>query len=185
MTAQRNDQSFALWPFSPLNPQMDLKIIGAIGRGQHRLRISYELRGQLAAVAIPAPGDLPARRHGLWEETCFEFFLAAKHSPRYWEFNLSPAGHWNVYRFAAYRQGVKEEMAFTSLPVSLRPEPDSVRLALDLNLDPIIPADQPLEVGIAAVIQLAGGGLTYWALTHGGPQPDFHRRDSFIVALSA
>ena len=38
-------------------------------------------------------------------------------------------------------------------------------------------------VGIAAVIKLAGGGLTYWALTHPGPQADFHRRDSFLVEL--
>ena len=64
-------------------------------------------------------------------------------------------------------------------------DPDSVRLALELDLGRIIPVDQPLEVGIAAVIQLAGIGPTYWALTHGGPQPDFHRRESFIVALSA
>ena len=121
----------------------------------------------------------------MWQATCFEFFLGVEEAPRYWEFNLSPAGHWNVYRFAAYRQGMQEEMAFTSLPVSLRLEPDSVRLALELDLGRIIPVDQPLEVGIAAVIQLAGIGPTYWALTHGGPQPDFHRRESFIVALSA
>ena len=37
--------------------------------------------------------------------------------------------------------------------------------------------------GIAAVIKLAGGELTYWALTHPGPAADFHRRDSFVVEL--
>ena len=65
------------------------------------------------------PADMPARRDRLWEETCFEFFLAVKNSPRYWEFNLSPAGHWNVYRFADYRQGMQEEPAFASLPFSV------------------------------------------------------------------
>ncbi|MGA9754691.1 MAG: DOMON-like domain-containing protein [Desulfobaccales bacterium] len=180
-----NGRNFSLQPFSPISPRLDITMSGSIIRRAHKLAIRYELSGQLGKLVIPAPASTPARRHGLWQATCFEFFLGVKQARRYWEFNLSPAGDWNVYRFAAYRQGVKEEMAFTSLPVSLRPEPDSVRLALEVDLGSIIPADQPLEVGIAAVIQLAGGGLTYWALTHGGLQPDFHRRDSFIVALSA
>ncbi len=180
-----NGQNFSLQPFSLISPPLDITMRGSIIRRADKLAIRYELSGQLRKLVIPAPAPTPARRHGLWQETCFEFFLGVKEAPGYWEFNLSPAGHWNVYRFAAYRQGVKEEMAFASLPLSLRPEPDSLRLALELDLDRIIPVDQPLEVGIAAVIQLAGGGLTYWALTHGGPQPDFHRRDSFIVALSA
>jgi hypothetical protein len=29
----------------------------------------------------------------------------------------------------------------------------------------------------------ADGGTTYWALTHRGPEPDFHRRNSFILEL--
>jgi hypothetical protein len=180
-----NGRNFSLQPFSPISPRLDITMRGSIIRRDHKLAIRYELSGQLGKLVIPAPAPRPARLHGLWQATCFEFFLGIKEASRYWEFNLSPAGDWNVYRFAAYRQEMQEEMAFPSLPLSLRPEPDSVRLALELDLDSIIPADQSLEVGIAAVIQLAGGGLTYWALTHAAPQPDFHRRDSFIVALSA
>ena len=67
--------------------------------------------------------------------------------------------------------------------MSLRPGPDSLSVSLELEVAKIVAADQPLEVGIAAVIRLAGPGLTYWALIHPGPQPDFHRRDSFLVAL--
>ena len=44
----------------------------------------------------------PRRRDRLWEETCLELFLGEEGSERYWEFNLSPAGHWNVYRFEFY-----------------------------------------------------------------------------------
>jgi hypothetical protein len=47
----------------------------------------------------------------------------------------------------------------------------------------IVPAGRALEAGIAAVLKLAGAGVSYWALTHAGPQADFHRRDSFIVQL--
>lgn len=164
-------------------PLSQLKITGSIARRSSNLAIRYALRGDLAQFVIPAPADLPARRPGLWEETCFEFFLAVKHSPRYWEFNLSPAGHWNVYRFAGYREGMQEETAFTALPFSVRRQSDSLLLALELEVARIVRADQPLSVGITAVVKLAGGGLTYWALTHPGPQADFHRRDSFLVEL--
>lgn len=178
-----NGRSFSLKPFSPAGPGPEVKITGNIGRHDNNLTIRYDLRGRLAALAIPAPADLPARRHGLWEETCFELFLGVKHSPQYWEINLSPGGHWNVYRFAAYRQGMQEETAFAALPFRVRRRWDSVRLTLELDLDKIVPAGRALEAGIAAVLKFAGGGVSYWALTHNGPQADFHRRDSFIVQL--
>jgi hypothetical protein len=176
-------RSFSLQPFSPSGPPLNIKISGHIARRSHQLAIRYDLRGDLAELMIPAPADMPVRQQGLWEETCFEFFLGVKDSPQYWEFNLSPAGHWNVYRFAGYRQGMAEEIALTSLPLSVRRRSDSLRLDLELDGGAIVPADQPLMVGIAAVIKLAGGGLTYWALIHPGPQADFHRRDSFLVEL--
>ena len=178
-----NGRSFSLQPFSPIGPPLNFKITGYIARRPRQLAIRYDLQGPLAELVIPALADMPARRRGLWEETCCEFFLGVKDSPRYWEFNLSPAGHWNVYRFAGYRQGMEEETALTSLPLSVRRHSDSLRLVLELEVERIVAADQPLEIGIAAVIRLAGGGLTYWALTHPGPEPDFHRRDSFLAEL--
>ena len=178
-----NGRSFSLEPFSPAGPGPEVEITGNIGRYDHNLTIRYDLRGKLGELAIPDLADLPARRHGLWEETCFELFLGVQHSPQYWEFNLSPGGPWNVYRFAAYRQGMQEEKAFAALPFRVRRQGDSVRLALELDLAKIVPAGRALEAGIAAVLRLARGGVSYWALTHGGPQADFHRRDSFIIQL--
>jgi hypothetical protein len=180
-----NRQNFSLEPFPIDGPLPSCQITGSVTRRGDTVSIHYNLRGDLAELVIPAPADLPARRHGLWEGTCVEFFFGVKGQPRYWEFNLSPAGHWNVYGFAGYRQGMAEETAITSLPVGVQRRPDSLLVAVELAVDWIVTADQALAVGIAAVIQLAGGGLTYWALTHLGPQPDFHRRDSFGIALSA
>lgn len=176
-------RNFSLQPFSPIGPPLTIKITGHIARRSHQLAIRYDLRGDLAELVIPAPADMPARRHGLWEETCCEFFFGVKDSSRYWEFNLSPAGHWNVYRFAGYRRGMAEETALTSLPFNVRRGSDSLWVALELDVEKIVAADQPLMVGIAAVIKLAGNGLTYWALSHPGPAADFHRRDSFLVEL--
>jgi len=145
-----------------------------------RLDLRFELWGRLAAVAR---ARVPARRCGLWEDTCFEFFLAVRNSPEYWEFNLSPAGHWNVYNFSGYRQGMQETEAFTALPFAVRRRRDSLVLELELNLSRIIPADQALEGALAAVIKLQDGQRFYWALSHPGPHPDFHRRDAFIIEL--
>lgn len=178
-----NSRKFSLQPFPQTRPPADFKISGEIARRPHSLAIGYNLRGPLAELLIPAPADLPARQHGLWQETCFEFFLGVKQAPGYWEFNLSPAGHWNVYRFAGYRQKMAEETAFTSLALRVRHRWDSLRLALELEVDRIVAADQPLEIGLAAVIKGRDGGLTYWALTHPGPQADFHRREAFLVEL--
>ena len=176
-----NGLSFALQPFSLARPPLPLVLTGNLVGRAHKVAIHYVLRGRLAELVIPTRSPLPARRNGLWNETCFEFFLAVKNSPEYWEFNLAPAGHWNVYRFDAYRQGMGEETAFTSLPFRVRYQRDSLLLALELDLAGIVQADQLLEMAIAAVIKPREGEVTYWALTHRSPQPDFHRRDSFIL----
>jgi len=178
-----NSHRFSLKPFPSSDTLPYLEISGNIGRLSKTLTISYTLHGLLSEVIIPAPADVPARKNALWEETCFEFFLGAKKSDRYWEFNLSPAEHWNVYCFKSYRQGMQEELAFESLPVSVRRKPDVLQLSLKLDLDKINLIDQTLEVAISAVISHVNGKITYWALTHPGRQADFHRKDSFIIEL--
>jgi hypothetical protein len=174
-------RNFSLQPFPPR--LSDLEITGDLARHGPRLAIRFVLRGPLEKLVIPAPAETPARLDNLWEKTCFEFFLGVKGSPHYWEFNLSPAGHWNVYRFAGYRQGMVEESAFAALPLSVRRRPDSLLVALDVEIERIVSADQPLAVGLAAVLTFRNQGLTYWALSHPGPQADFHRRDGFLVEL--
>jgi hypothetical protein len=176
-------QIFYLKPFLSAGPLAHLKITGKIIRRSGTVAISYALFGPMAEIVIPGLAGMPVRKNALWEETCFEFFLASRDSDQYWEFNLSPAGHWNVYRFKSYRQDMREEPAFTSLPFSVRRQPDSLRLSLKLDLDKIIPADETLRVAISAVIKSKNGDITYWALTHPGPQADFHRRDSFLIEL--
>jgi hypothetical protein len=176
-------QDFDLRPFHPVGPHLDLKLRGSLARCGPILTVRYELCGSLAAVALPAPSGPPARRHGLWEETCFEFFLAGQGAPQYWEFNLSPAGPWNVYHFAGYRQGMQEEAAFTSLPFAVRYGADSLQVALEVDLAGIVRGGQVLEAACAAVIKLQEGGATYWALEHAGPRPDFHRREGFSLEL--
>ncbi|OKH25210.1 hypothetical protein NIES593_05460 [Hydrococcus rivularis NIES-593] len=177
-----NEQSFSLQPFG-LNSLPDLKINGSIARNGNRLTVRYTLLGDLATIIIPAIADLRARKHELWQETCFEFFLGIENSTCYWEFNLSPAGHWNVYRFDDYRQGMQEELAIASLPFSVQRQSSALLLTLELDLNKCILADRTLDVAVTAVVKSKDGNITYWALSHRGSQADFHRRDSFIVKL--
>ncbi|MBW4563112.1 MAG: DOMON-like domain-containing protein [Mojavia pulchra JT2-VF2] len=178
-----NEKTFSLQPFSSTEQLPDVKITGNIITDVNKLAVHYTLLGDIKEVAIASPSEIPARKHELWQDTCFEFFLGIKDSQRYWEFNLSPAGHWNVYRFDGYRQGMQEEAGFTILPFSVQHLSDSLKLAVDVDLNKIVPAQQTLEVAITTVIKNQGGELSYWALTHRGAEADFHRRDSFIIVL--
>ena len=123
------------------------------------------------------------RENALWEKTCFEFFVAPKGSKGYWEFNLSPGGNWNVYRFESYRRGMVEESAFGSLPFHVSRRPGFLRLDLAVDLECLALPPRPLEIAVAAVIRNIRGETSYWALTHPETHPDFHQRDGFIIEL--
>ncbi|MGO9612526.1 MAG: DOMON-like domain-containing protein [Dissulfurispiraceae bacterium] len=178
-----NEQIFALQPFSPSNGLSDLQMRGKIARHSNKMVVHYALLGHLSEVIIQTPAAMPVRKTALWQETCFELFLAFVGSSRYWEFNLSPSGDWNVYRFDSHRQGMEEELTFTALPVSVLNKSHSLLLSLEFNLDRIGRANQAMEVAICAVIKHKDDGISYWALTHGGPQIDFHKRENFIIEL--
>jgi hypothetical protein len=178
-----NDQIFSLKPFAKDSTLPNLEVIGTIARRDPFLVVQYTLLGAIDQVVIPAPSDAPARSANLWEQTCLEFFLSTRNSPSYWEFNLSPAGHWNIYHFDDYRQGMQEEQAYHALSFSTETEPDAFSLSLKLDLDDIIPVGRVLNVGISAVTQSKDGKITHWALTHPSTQADFHRRESFTIKL--
>ncbi|MEJ6483271.1 DOMON-like domain-containing protein [Nostoc punctiforme UO1] len=178
-----NNQTFSLQPFPSTKSLPNLKIAGNISRNGNQFAIHYLLEGDLKEIAIALPSNTPSRKHELWKETCFEFFLGIKNSQQYWEFNLSPSGHWNVYRLDGYRQGMQKETAFENLPINVQNQADSLALALNVDLDKIISVEQAIEVAITTVIKDRDGKVTYWALTHRGTEADFHLRDSFIIKL--
>lgn len=177
------ERTFLLKPFPSDEPLPDIQITGIIYRSSNIIAVRYELTGLMAGLVIPSPAAGPSRKHSLWKDTCFELFLGTWTSPRYWEFNISPSGHWNVYRFNDYRQGMQEEPAVTSLPFHIESRQDGLLVCLEFPADAIIPADQSVEAAVTAVVKTKDGGMTYWALVHPGQQPDFHRRDGFIIEL--
>jgi hypothetical protein len=178
-----SDRSFSLMPFPNSSFSSSLTITGKIDRTKNILAIKYLLLGNLTDILIPHSIDLPDRKYELWEETCLEFFLGIKNCPQYWEFNLSPSGDWNIYHFENYRQGMKEEMAFTSLPFIVESKSNSWQLSLKLDLNKIVSQEKSLEIGISTVIKSRDKDISYWALTHPDYQANFHRRDGFAIEL--
>ena len=108
--------AFSLIPFPPDQTLPQITITGHIERLASQLSLTWLVTGEIDQIAIPAPNPLPTRQDHLWQTTCFEFFLGLADRPDYWEFNLSPSGHWNCYRFSDYRQGMTTETALKFLP---------------------------------------------------------------------
>jgi hypothetical protein len=170
-----------LKPHPSSEPPPPLEITARLLRSSCTVSMSLQVRGSPDLIVIPARAASPARRTGLWEQTCFELFLAPERSSRYWEVNLSPSGHWNVFRFSGYRQDMQEETALTSLPFTVQMEPRVMLVNLDVEITEI--GERNLAAGVSAVIESRGGHRTYWSLLHCGPRPDFHAREGFVVDL--
>ena len=176
---------FLLKPFPGEGNPAGLTIGGSIGRRGDTLSVLCEVRGNLSRVRIPAAAGAPRRRNRLWEETCVELFLAIDDSGAYWELNLSPSGHWNVYRFTGYREGMREEAAIASLPIDVRSDPGTLLLAAECGIGAIVPAHRGIAATVAAVIRTNDEGRSHWAPSHPAYRPDFHRRDGFGLILPA
>jgi len=179
-----NPARFFLKPFPGEGNPAGVKIEGAIARRAETLSVRFEVRGDLSMVAIPVDEEAPRRKDRLWEETCLELFLGTEDSERYWEFNLSPSGNWNIYRFTRYREGMREEPAIMSLPYDIRRDPEALVLTAEIRLEKIVPAGKGLAATAAAVIRTTDGAKSHWAQAHPALHPDFHRREGFMMILS-
>lgn len=196
---------FKLIPFQFLDLLPNIELSGKINRQNELLSIEYQLQGDLDAILLPfsprgfANGtfreqrgsaneidpfnNLPSRKFELWSTTCFEFFIGIPGNAEYWEFNLAPTGDWNVFHLDDYRQGLQNELAFTSLPFKIDRQVNSLLLTLTFDLSKIISIQQEIEISVTTVIESNQHEISYWALTHSGTEPDFHRRDSFTLKI--
>ncbi|RJP91601.1 MAG: hypothetical protein C4518_07770 [Desulfobacteraceae bacterium] len=180
-----NSHPFTLHPFHSVSADTpDISITGHISRTAQILGICYQLAGDCTALDLPDLAEQPLRKDLLWQETCFELFVRKSHSKGYWEINLSPAGHWNIYRFDGYRAGMRVETE-TSAPLVQSDEqnPGVRKISAMIRLDGLMTAIQPIRVAISTVIKTLTGQISYWALAHPGPGPDFHHRKGFLLTL--
>ena len=170
--------SFSLVPFNwPQErfPSLSGNLVIANGI----LRIEYSLSGLDGPAEFPTPSRSPARRLQLWRCTCFELLWGPLHGPNYWELNASPAGHWNVLAFAAYRRGMTEEPRIgAQIRTHYRSDGFGLCCALPVAA---LGCPGPYRLAPAAIIRLADGQRTFWAMQHPDEAPDFHHPLSFSL----
>ena len=121
----------------------------------------------------------PGRRDELWRTTCFESFVRGEDEAAYREYNFAPSGHWAAYDFTGRREGMAE--APLANPPYIRLEDNLVWWGLGATF--ALEAGRKWALGLAAVIEEADGTKSYWALAHGGPEPDFHDPACFTARL--
>ena len=172
---------FSLIPFSKQDAPT-LTISGTVDRRNNQFLVHYTLAGNVGEIFLPSSATNPSRKDELWRTTCFEFFIAIKDSPQYWEFNMSPSGDWNVYVMDAYRQvNMREEARIQQLQFKVQNDTECFSLEAALDLNAIITREESIEAGISAIICSGNDRESYWALAHPHMQPDFHLRENFIL----
>ncbi|MGB3636343.1 MAG: DOMON-like domain-containing protein [Rivularia sp. (in: cyanobacteria)] len=177
-----DNHKFCLQPFQPTT--IDPKITSEITRDNHIINFRYEIKSDLNKLEVPDIADSEARKDELWKTTCFELFIGIENSSRYWEFNLSPSGDWNVYRFDNYRQGMQEEILVESLNISIYRGCRDLLVGVDkFDLRNLTSSLCNFNVSIATVVKEKNGNISYWALKHCGEEADFHLRDSFVFDM--
>jgi len=174
---------FSLRPFPGDPAPKDLRIDGSASRAGERLTLQYRLCGALSQLLIPPLSVERRRCDALWRSTCLEAFLGIAGDSGYWELNLSPAGHWNLYRLEGYRLDLRPEPACQAPVLRRHDAPEALEMQLALTLPPALHGASRLELGITAVIEGRQGEQSHWALMHPGERPDFHRREGFSLRL--
>ena len=144
------------------------------------LMLSFRLAGDMSALSIPDSRS-PRRADRLWRHTCFEAFVMEGEGPEYREFNFSPSGEWAVYDFRAYRDGGVSENELAP-GIVVHKSVDRLELGAEIGQG-LLPHGRQLRLGLSAVVEDAGGLLSYWALRHPPGRPDFHHTDAFALQM--
>ena len=167
----------------PAHPPVSVTGVEAriIGRDADWLRLRWRIEGT-GALVVPAFAGR-GRADELWRTTCFEAFLKPQGGEAYVELNLSPSERWAAYDFSGYREGMAER------PMPREPDCTLRQGSSFAIFDAAIPSAglprSDCALGLACVIEEAGGTLSYWALAHPDEKPDFHHPACFAATLAA
>jgi hypothetical protein len=142
------------------------------------LRLRYRVTGHEELIVPPFAGR--GRADELWRTTCFELYLQPTGEPGYVEFNFSPSQRWAAYDFEDYRSGMRGR-ELGAEPVGELAAGERM-LVQDVLLDTAALPPRPWSIGLSAILEESGGGLSYWALAHAPGKPDFHHPAGFTLS---
>ena len=151
-----------------------------------RLALHYAVSGEIGDLSLPTVAAA-TRADGLWRATCFEAFVRGSSGEAYCEFNMSPSRQWACYRFDGYRQAMTpmDEVGDPRVDIARTGMRLDLRAVWDLDAASDLPGEGPWRLGLAAVIEEAGGRFSHWALAHPRGKADFHHQDGFALQLTA
>ena len=178
---------FKLVPFPGQNDniQVQFDVSGSLQLYKTHIDISFQVTGNIESLQIPAKSLTPSRKDNLWENTCFEVFIAKPERADYWEYNISPSQNWAVFHFTEYRLSKNDELSIGNIDVTTHfTPPNQYTIQSQLPLVEALYAKN-LQVGISTILQDREKTIYYYALAHQRQNPDFHVRDSFTLLLNA
>lgn len=123
------------------------------------------------------------RKIGLWENTCFEFFLKNKKTGEYLEFNFSGTGLYNVFYFLKRDQELTEYLPFKfnkhrfikkpkvrlfEFSFNLNQCPKNLRRLNDLSFSPTV------------ILNNEDNEKEYFCIEHKLDKPDFHNDEVYL-----
>jgi len=147
------------------------------------LAVNYHLDCNPGDILLP--GKQPtAAKDDLWLHTCCEAFIAAVDVQEYREFNFSPSSQWANYCFTDYRIRDKTFIAPSAPQIHTHRRDDCLEIDALIGRE-MLPHAAAWNIGLSVVIETLDGSKSYWALAHCAAQPDFHRRQSFLLTLNA
>ncbi|MDR0588520.1 MAG: hypothetical protein LBG61_06085 [Burkholderiales bacterium] len=107
----------------------------------------------------------------IWQHTCFEFFLRGE-GDAYYEYHFAPSGAWGALSFRAYRVIDERKAALPKPDIQWDFANKALSLLLSLELSALPPLHPKLA--LTSVLEHRDRTLSYWALCHPNPTPDFH-----------
>lgn len=165
---------------SPFEVSLNLKT------DQQYLTLTYKVSGDIDSLSLPPIEGNPSRRIGLWETTCFEFFIKNSSSDDYFEFNFSPSTQWNVFIFHQIRGPLAEWETNEAPLFSLNDSPDSLQYEVKLPWS-LFPEgfieERMMLFSPTTILNLNNGQKYHFANIHPDGKLDFHRYESFTEKL--
>lgn len=180
--------ALVLHPSETRKPQHRVRASARRLAGANLVTLRFEIEGASHVVWPPSNESSSRldgggeRRDELWKETCLECFVGGT-SASYAEWNFSPNANWAAYHFDGYRSGMKNAEIESAPSIERTSSGDGARFQIDFDISDEFNAGVPSVSLTAVVLEKGDAAPYYWALTHAGPKPDFHLRQSFTLEL--
>lgn len=177
-------REYPLVPYTQNEETKEIAIKVALHQEESaHFKIVFTLYDPTEKVVLPFTKRENERVQGLWNETCFEFFITDQKAS-YCEGNFTLDFGWNLFWFDSYRQSPLVEFAVNENKNPIRDiylSGKKSQLVIDIpeNLMRKFDRDQ-IKFSLTTVIKTKSGNTHYFALKHADTKPNFHHPESFL-----